>query len=125
MAQYIDGFLIPLPKKNLARYKRLASKASKVWMDHGALQYMECIGEDLSVEGLFYSFTKAAKCKPGETVVFSYIVYKSRKHRDQVNAKVMSDPRIAAMMKEQEKRPPFDHKRMAYGGFESIVQKSR
>lgn len=118
MAHYIDGFVIPIPKKNIARYKRLATKAAKGWMDHGALQYIESIGDDLHVQ-----FTKAVKCKPGETVAFSYIVYKSRRHRDQVNRKVMADPRITAMMQDQIKNPPFDSKRMAYGGFATIVSR--
>lgn len=125
MAHYIDGFMIAIPKKNLARYKKLATAASKVWMDHGALRYMECVGDDLDHEGMFYPFPKAAKCKPDETVLFSYIVYKSRKHRDQVNKKVMADPRMDKMYREQMKTPIFDHKRMAFGGFQSIVARSK
>ena len=81
MASYIDGFMIAIPKKNLARYKKLATAASKVWMDHGALQYMECVGDDLDHEGMFYPFPKAAKCKPDETVLFSYIVFHERLSR--------------------------------------------
>jgi uncharacterized protein YbaA (DUF1428 family) len=97
----------------------MAAGASKVWRDHGALQYFECVGEDLAVKfGMPY--TKQLKTKPGETVVFSWIVYKSRKHRDQVNAKVMQDKRLAAMMKG--KKMPFDVKRMCYGGFDVLVQ---
>ena len=117
--KYIDGFLLPIPKKKLKVYARIASLASKVWKDHGALEYRECVGEDLAVKwGL--PFTKVAKVKPGETVVFSWIVYKSRAHRDRVNAKVMKDPRLNEMMKDPTDMP-FDVKRMAYGGFEIIV----
>jgi uncharacterized protein YbaA (DUF1428 family) len=90
---YVDGFLIPLPKKNVAAYRRMAAKAGKIWREHGALEYRECLGEDLRVRsGL--PFAKAASAKPGETVVFSWIVYKSRAHRDAVNAKVMKDSRL-------------------------------
>ncbi|HNR56014.1 MAG TPA: DUF1428 domain-containing protein [Flavobacteriales bacterium] len=123
MAHYIDGFLIALPKKNLARYKRLATAAAKVWMDHGALQYMECVGDDLDHKGIGYPFPKAAKCKHGDTVIFSWIVYRNRRHRDQVNKKVMEDPRMEKMYREQMKTPIFDHKRMAFGGFASLVEK--
>lgn len=123
MAHYIDGFLIPLPKKNLAKYKRLATAAAKVWMDHGALQYMECVGDDLDVNGMFFAFPKAIKCKPGETVVFSWVVYRNKKHRDQVNKKIMADPRMDKMYRDQLKSPLFDSKRMAYGGFATIVEK--
>jgi uncharacterized protein YbaA (DUF1428 family) len=125
MAIYIDGFMTAIPKMNLTRYKKLAMSASKVWMDHGALRYMECVGDDMDHEGMFCPFPKATKCKPDETVLFSYIVYKSRKHRDQVNKKVMADPRMDKMYREQMKTPIFDHQRMAFGGFQSIVEKSR
>ncbi len=119
MAKYVDGFVLPLPKKNLAAYKKMAKIASKVWRDHGALQYIEAIGEDLKTKfGMPYP--KQLKLKPGETVVFAWILYKSRKHRDQVNAKVMQDPRLAASMKM--KTMPFDVKRMCYGGFDVIVE---
>lgn len=117
---YVDGFVIPIPKKNLAAYRKMAKAACKVWMDHGALEYRECLGEDLNVK-MGLPFSKLAKIKPGETVVFSWIVYKSRKHRDQVNAKVMKDPRIMAMMPDV-KKSPFDHTRMSFGGFEVIVE---
>ena len=123
MAHYIDGFLIPVPKKSLARYKRTATAAARIWMEHGALQYMQCEGDDLDVKDLFFPFPKAAKCKPGETVVFSWVVYRNRKHRDQVNKRIMSDPRIDRMYREQMKSPIFDSKRMAYGGFVTIVKK--
>jgi len=119
MASYVDGFVLPLPKKNLAAYRRMAKAASKVWRDHGALDYRECVGDDLSVKvGL--PFPKGIKSKPGETIVFAFIVYKSRAHRDQVNAKVMKDPRIAEMC--DEKSVPFDCARMIYGGFKTIVE---
>jgi len=120
MATYVDGYLLPVPKKNLADYRKMAKVGAKVWMDHGALHYFECVGEDLAPKwGL--PFPKAMKLKAGETVIFSFIVYKSRKHRDAVNAKVMSDPRMGAIMKKV-KKMPFDMKRMCVGGFETLVQ---
>ena len=118
MARYVDGFLLPVPKKNIDKYRRIAEKAGKVWLEHGALEYRECAGDDLNVKGIS-SFPAMLKPKPGETVVFSWIVYKSRSHRDQVNKKVMSDTRIKDMM--DSKSMPFDVKRMLYGGFEVIV----
>lgn len=118
MARYIDGFVIPIPKKNLPAYRRMARKAGKIWREHGALEYRECVGEDLSVQvGL--SFPRGLKLKPSETVVFSWIVYKSRAHRDRVNAAVMKDPRIANMCGTD--NMPFDCGRMLYGGFTIIV----
>ncbi|HVZ93379.1 MAG TPA: DUF1428 domain-containing protein [Phycisphaerales bacterium] len=119
MAEYVDGFLLPVPKKNMKAYKTLASKASKIWREYGALDYRECWGEDLA-PGFGVSFTKLAKCKPGETVVFSWIVYKSKAHRDSVNKKIMSDPRMAKMC--DPKNMPFDCKRMGYGGFGTLVK---
>lgn len=118
MARYVDGFVLPVPKKNLEAYRQLARKAGKVWRDHGALEYLECLGDDLKVK-FGVPFTKVARVKTGETVVFSWIVYKSRAHRDRVNAKVMKDPRLAKMM--DPKNNPFDVKRMVYGGFKVIV----
>ena len=119
MALYVDGFVLPVPRKNMSAYRRMAQKASKIWHEHGALEYRECVGNDLNVKtGM--PFPKGIKAKPGETVVFAYIVYRSRAHRDQVNAKVMSDPRIAGMC--DPKKMPFDCQRMLYGGFETIVQ---
>ena len=115
---YVDGFVLVVPKKKLAAYKRMATVASKVWRDHGALDYRECVGEDLKVK-FGMPFTKLAKTKSSETVVFSYIVYKSRAHRDKVNAKVMADKRLGASMT---KEMPFDMKRMAYGGFKTLVE---
>ena len=115
---YVDGFVLPVPKKNLKAYRSMAQKAGKVWREHGALEYRECAGDDLKVKvGL--PFARTVRLKPGETVCFSWIVYKSRAHRDRVNKKVMKDPRIAKMM--DPKNPPFDMKRMAYGGFKTIV----
>jgi uncharacterized protein YbaA (DUF1428 family) len=115
---YVDGFVLPVPKKNLAAYRKLAREAGKIWRKHGALDYKECIGDDLKVKGLV-SFPKMVKAKSGETVFFSYIVYKSKAHRNQVNAKVMKDPRLAKMC--DPNKMPFDVKRMAYGGFKVIV----
>ena len=115
---YVDGFIVPVPKKNLVDYRKIARKAGKVWRDHGALDYRECVADDVKV-GKLTSFPRSVKMKPSETVVFSWITYKSRKHRDKVNAKVMKDPRLAAMM--DPKAMPFDGKRMIYGGFEVVV----
>jgi uncharacterized protein YbaA (DUF1428 family) len=115
---YVDGFVLVVPKKNLKAYTKMATLASKVWHDHGALEYRECVGDDLTPPcGL--PFPKLAKLKAGETVVFSWIVYKSKAHRDKVNAKVRKDPRLAAM---GDKPMPFDMKRMAYGGFKVLVE---
>jgi uncharacterized protein YbaA (DUF1428 family) len=119
MAKYVDGFVLPVPKKNLNAYRRLAQKASKLWREQGALEYRECVGDDLNVK-MAMPFPKGIKSKPGETVVFAYIAYKSRAHRDQVNAKVMKDPRTSGMC--DPKDMPFDCKRMLYGGFATIVQ---
>lgn len=115
---YADGFVLPVPKKNLEAYRRIAQKAGKVWREHGALEYRECAGDDLNVK-FGVPFTRMIKLKLGETVVFSWIVYKSRAHRDQVNAKVMKDPRLAKMV--DPKAMPFDVKRMVYGGFKFLV----
>ena len=116
---YVDGFLLPVPKRKVEAYRRIAQKAGKVWREHGALEYRECVGDDLKVKGMV-PFSRKVNLKPGETVVFSWIVYKSRAHRDRVNAKVMKDPRLAKMM-EDPKSMPFDVKRMAYGGFKVLV----
>jgi uncharacterized protein YbaA (DUF1428 family) len=117
--RYVDGYVLPLPKKNFAAYRRLAQKAGKIWKEHGALDYKECVGDDLKKTKWTAPFSQAVKLKAGETVVFSYIVFKSRAHRDRVNAKVMKDPRIAADMQAQPM--PFDIKRMLYGGFKVLV----
>jgi uncharacterized protein YbaA (DUF1428 family) len=116
--QYVDGFIVPVPKKRLNAYRTMARKAAKVWREHGALDYRECVAEDVKV-GKWTSFPRSVKLKAGETVVFAWITYKSRKHRDRVNAKVMKDPRLADMM--DPKAMPFDAKRMIYGGFEVFV----
>lgn len=115
---YVDGFVVPVPKKNIAAYRAMARKAGKVWMEHGALAFHETVADDVKV-GKWTSFPQSVKLKSGETVVFSWIVYKSRKDRDRVNAKVMKDKRMAAMM--DMKNAPFDGKRMIYGGFKSLV----
>lgn len=118
MPKYVDGYVLPVPKKNLKAYFAMARVAGKVWRDHGALEYRECVGEDLKVKwGV--PFPKQGKLKTGETVVFSWIVFKSRKHRDTVNAKVMKDPRLAPMM--DMTHMPFDPNRMSYGGFTAMV----
>jgi uncharacterized protein YbaA (DUF1428 family) len=118
MAHYVDGFVLPIPVKNTAAYRRIARKAGKIWMEYGALAYFECIGDDVK-PGKQTSFPQSVKLKPDEVVWFSWIVYKSRRHRDSVNAKVMKDPRIAAMGPQA---MPFDGKRMIYGGFKTMVE---
>jgi uncharacterized protein YbaA (DUF1428 family) len=115
---YVDGFVVPVPKKKVESYRRLARKAGKIWREHGALDFKECIADDVKV-GKLTSFPRSVKLKPSETVVFSWITYKSRAHRDRVNAKVMKDKRIAGM---DPKDMPFDGKRMIYGGFKIIVE---
>ena|SRR5919198_561108 len=114
----VDGFVLPLPKKNLAAYRRMAQKAGKVWREHGALEYIECVADDVK-PGKLTSFPQSVKLKPGEAVVFAYIVYKSRAHRDRINKKVMKDPRLANMM--GPRALPFDAKRMFWGGFKVLV----
>jgi uncharacterized protein YbaA (DUF1428 family) len=116
---YVDGFVLPVPKKNLKAYLRMAKKAGKIWRDHGALEYRECAGDDLNVKGMV-TFPRMIKVKTGETVVFAWIMYKSRAHRDAVNAEVMKDPRLLKMMDPND--VPFDYKRMAYGGFKIMVE---
>lgn len=118
MALYADGFVIPIPKNKIEAYRRMATKAGKIWREHGALDYKECVGDDLDVK-MGLPFPKGIKSKAGEVIVFSWITYKSRAHRDKVNAKVMKDPRIALMC--DPKNPPFDVKRMLYGGFKVMV----
>ena len=118
MSRYVDGFVVPVPKKKLAAYRRMAQTAGKVWREHGALEIRECVADDVKW-GKRTSFPRSVKRKPGETVVFSWIVYKSRSHRDRVNAKVMKDKRLAKMM--DMKAMPFDAKRMIYGGFKVLV----
>lgn len=116
---YVDGFVIPLPEKNLAAYRKLARKAGKIWREHGALAYFECAADDVK-PGKQTSFPQSVKLKPGEIVVFSYIVYKSRRDRDRVNKLVMADPRLKHMMTPE--AMPFDGKRLIYGGFKAIVE---
>jgi len=116
--RYVDGYVLPVPKKHLQTYRRIAQKAGRVWRDHGALEVRECVGDDLNVK-MGVPFPRSVKLKGGETVVFSWIVFRSRAHRDRVNAKVMRDPRIAKMMDPMSM--PFDHKRMLYGGFKIMV----
>ena len=120
---YVDGFVVPVPTKNVAAYRRMAAKAGKIWREHGALEFRECVGDDLNPamgEGKpVPTFPRMAGLKKGETVMFSWIVYQSRAHRDKVNAKVMKDPRIGSMM--SDKKMPFDPRRMAYAGFKTIV----
>ncbi|HEY0662032.1 MAG TPA: DUF1428 domain-containing protein [Lysobacter sp.] len=116
---YVDGFVLPVPEKNLAAYRRMARLAGKVWREHGALEYIEAAADDVQ-PGKHTSFPQSVKLKPGETVIFAWIVYKSRAHRDKVNAKVMKDPRLASMM--DPKNLPFDGKRMFWGGFKVIVE---
>ena len=116
--KYVDGYVLPVPKKNRAAYRRMASEAARVWRKHGALEFRECVGDDLKTIKV-KSFPSVVKPKRGETVVFSWIVYESRGHRDKVNERVMKDPQMARMMKT--KKMPFDSKRMIYGGFKVMV----
>ena len=116
---YVDGFVLPVPRRHLDTYRRVARRAGRVWRDHGALEYRECVGDDLSVKKVV-QFPKSVRARKGETVVLAWIVFKSRAHRDSVNAKVMKDPRLKAMM--DASSMPFDCKRMLYGGFKTIVE---
>ncbi|MPZ39920.1 MAG: DUF1428 family protein [Rhizobiales bacterium] len=115
---YVDGFVVPVPKKNVKKYLTMAKKAGRVWKDHGALDYCEAIADDVK-PGKWTSFPQSVKLKKNETVIFSYVVYKSRAHRDRVMKKVMSDPRLAKMM--DPKNMPFDGKRMIWGGFKAAI----
>ena len=115
---YVDGFVLPVPQKNLDAYRKMARKAGKIWKEYGALEYIECVADDVQ-PGKSTSFPQAVKLKPDEIVVFSWIVYKSRAHRDKVNKQVMADPRLASMM--DPKAMPFDGKRMFFGGIKPIV----
>ena len=121
MAHYVDGFVLVVPKKNVNAYKKMAKVASKVWKKHGALEYKECLIDDPKPKWVTLTFAKMIKAKPSDTVWFSYIVYKSRKHRDQVNAKVMKDSEMNSD-KWKDTPMPFDMKRMAYAGFNAIVE---
>jgi uncharacterized protein YbaA (DUF1428 family) len=116
--RYVDGYVVPVPKRKLKAYRSMAQKAGKIWREHGALEYIECVADDVK-PGKHTSFPQSVKAKPGETVIFAYVVYKSRKQRDRVNARVMKDPRLAPMM--DLKKLPFDGKRMFWGGFKVLV----
>lgn len=116
---YVDGFVAPVPKKKLDAYRRMARKAGKIWKEYGALAFVECVADDVK-RGKVTSFTRSVKLKASETVVFSWITFKSRKHRDRVNAKVMGDPRFKRMM--AAKDMPFDGMRIIYGGFKTILE---
>jgi len=116
---YTDGFIVAVPRKNIAAYRKMSTKSGKVWREYGALDYREWVADDVKV-GKWTSFPRAVKLKPGEVVVFAWITYKSRASRDRINAKVMADPRLKSMM--DPKAMPFDPKRMIYGGFEGLVK---
>lgn len=115
--EYVDGFVVPVPKKNLQAYRRLSKKAGKIWKEFGAISYRECVADDVPA-GKVTDFQRSVKLKPGEVVVFAYITYKSRRQRDQINKKVMADSRLNGMSPET---MPFDAKRMIYGGFKTLV----
>jgi uncharacterized protein YbaA (DUF1428 family) len=116
-ARYVDGYVLAVPKRNIDAYRRMAEMAGKIWREHGALEFRECVGDDLAVK-MGVQFPRIMKKMPSETIVFSWITFKSRMHRDRVNAKVMKDPRLANM---DPKSMPFDVRRMAYGGFKILV----
>lgn len=116
---YVDGFLMVVPKKNMKAYEKMARAAGKVWMKHGALQYFECAADDLKIKGVVQTYPKLLKLKPTETAYYSFIIYKSRAHRDRVNKKVMADQDL---MKSAPKNMPFDIKRMSFGGFKAVVE---
>ncbi|MEP2775976.1 MAG: DUF1428 domain-containing protein [Luteolibacter sp.] len=120
MSKYIDGFVLPLPKGKLEKYTQVATKAAAIWKEHGALEYLEAVGDDFKAEDMV-DFPKLTGASAEETVIMAYIVYESREHRDSVNAKVMADPRIKEMCDPE--NPIFDYSRMAYGGFRAIVEK--
>ncbi len=119
MTRYVDGYVLPLPKKNIEAYRKQATEAGKVWKDHGALEYVECIAEDVK-PGKVTSFPQAVKLEPDETVIFAWVVYELRAERDRINALVMKDPRLAGMMNAE--AMPFDGKRMFWGGFDLFVE---
>lgn len=122
MAHYVDGFVVPVPADKIEAYRAMAEAAGKIWMEHGALQFVEAVADDVK-PGKLTSFPQSVQMKEGETVVFSYIVYASREERDRVNAKAMEDPRLKAMM--ETGQPPFDAQRMFFGGFNAIVELGR
>ncbi|MGC2235113.1 MAG: DUF1428 domain-containing protein [Pyrinomonadaceae bacterium] len=118
MGKYVDGFVLPIAKENVEKYTEMARKAGEIWMEHGALEYYEAVGDDLEIEKML-SFKKIADASENETVIFAWIVYESREHRDKVNEAVMSDPRLKEDM--EASKNLFDFKRMAYGGFKTLV----
>ncbi len=118
MARYVDGFVVPVPKRNVAAYRAVSRKCGKIWKEYGALEYVECVADDVK-PGKWTSFPRSVKLKPTETVIFAWITYKSRKDRDRINAKVMADPRLQRMGPAS---MPFDGKRMIFGGFKTIVE---
>jgi len=120
MAKYVDGFVIPVPKNNLDEYKKIAEFAGSVWEEHGAFEYMDCVGDDLGANRVI--FKKVTGAKDHETVIFSWIVFESREHRDKVNAAVMADPHLVKLNQTQTQTQPFDYKRMLYGGFKTLVE---
>lgn len=119
MERYVDGFVLPIAKENVGKYKEIAQNAGEIWKEHGALEYYECVGDDLEIEKML-SFRKIAGASEEETVIFAWIIFESREHRDKVNAAVMDDPRMKETMKQASE--PFDYKRMAYGGFKTLVR---
>ncbi|MDM0090536.1 MULTISPECIES: DUF1428 domain-containing protein [unclassified Variovorax] len=119
MARYVDGFVVPVPKDKLPAYRRMAQKAGKIWREHGALEYIECVADDVK-PGKSTSFPQSVKLQEDEVVVFSWIAFTSRKQRDAINAKVMADPRLKSMM--DPKAMPFDAQRMFFGGFKTLVE---
>ncbi len=118
--KYVDGFVLPVPKKNVQAYRRLSQKMGKIWMEYGALQYIECVADDVK-PGKLTSFPQSVKLKPDEVVVFAWIVYKSRAQRDRINKQVMQDPRVTSIGSKE--NVPFDSKRMIYGGFKTLVER--
>jgi uncharacterized protein YbaA (DUF1428 family) len=120
LMKYVDGFVLPVPKKNVQAYRRLSQKMGKIWMEYGALQYIECVADDVK-PGKLTSFPQSVKLKPDEVVVFAWIVYKSRAQRDRINKQVMQDPRVTAIGSKE--NVPFDSKRMIYGGFKTLVER--
>jgi len=118
MARYVDGFVVPVPKKNLEAYRRMARQVGKVWREYGALEYVECVADDVK-PGKLTSFPQSVKLKPNETVIFAWATYRSRAARDRIMKKVMADPRLAGM---DPKTMPFDGRRMFFGGFKAIIE---
>jgi len=122
--RYVDGFVLTVPKKNIKAYTKMARDAGKIWMKYGALDYIECVGDDLNPKWAKLTFPKLTRSKPSETVLYSFIIYRNKKHRDEVNKKVMKDPYMCDP-KNKDMKMPFDMNKMAYGGFKSIVDFKR